>query len=354
MRLAFVSRHNPTPEGSQDGKIFRALVEGLLADGPEVTAMSWAHDQPHDDMPAWCEYLPVPPEPGWKMHGRALVQPRWDAARIGWRPPANAYAIAEDPLSWPVVAQPPGAAVVFHYLTKIDAPALRRPTPPDVQDMRHERRVAKQAHTVMAMSDRVGRAVGTHTTVVPMAYPMPDEALALVDEPVVALLASWNWAPNHAALDRLLTSWPAVRDAIPGARLLLAGRGLDRTRVGTMEGVEPLGAVGVPAEVLARAAVVAYPCPGTSGPKVKVIEAMAHGVPVVTTPSGVEGLHVDPTDLPVVADEHRFGEALIALLRDPARRAALAARGRPAVVAAHAPLAAARARVAAIAGMARV
>ncbi|MEY2425357.1 MAG: hypothetical protein QOI61_929, partial [Actinomycetota bacterium] len=42
MRLAFVSRHNPTPEGSQDGKIFRALVEGLLAVGHEVTAMSWA------------------------------------------------------------------------------------------------------------------------------------------------------------------------------------------------------------------------------------------------------------------------------------------------------------------------
>jgi glycosyltransferase involved in cell wall biosynthesis len=354
MRLAFVSRHNPTPEGSQDGKIFRALVEGLLADGHEVTALSWAHDQPHDDMPSWCTYLPVPPEPGWKMHGRALLTPRWDAARIDWRPPSGAFAISEDPLSWPVVAQHPGAAVVFHYLTKIDAPALRRPTPPDVQDMRHERRVARDASIVLTMSDRVANGVGGRATVVPMAYPMPAEPLDLVDEPVVALLASWNWAPNHAALERLLGSWPAVRDAIPGARLLLAGRGLDRTRVGTIGGVEPIGAVAVPADVLARAAVVAYPCPGTSGPKVKVIEAMAHGVPVVTTPSGVEGLHVAAEDLPVVADDTRFADALIALLRDPARRAALAARGRPAVTATHAPIAAARARIAAIERTARV
>jgi len=151
-----------------------------------------------------------------------------------------------------------------------------------------------------------------------------------------------------------LTHWPAVRDAVPGARLILAGRGLDPARVGTIGGVEHVGAVGVPEDVLARAAVVAYPCPGTSGPKVKVIEALAYGVPVVTTPSGIEGLHVAAEDGPVVADDHRFADALIALLRDPARRAAMAARGRPAVTATHAPLAAARLRMAAISEPARV
>ena len=354
MRLAFVSRHNPTPEGSQDGKIFRALVEGLLADGHEVTAMSWAQDQPHDDMPAWCEYREVPWEPSWKMHGRALVRPRWDAARIDWRPPADAVAIAEDPLSWSVVSDHPGAGAVFHYLTKIDAPALRWPRPADMQDMRHERRVSADAPLLMAMSERVANALGRQAVVVPMAYPMPVAALDLVDEPVVALLASWNWAPNHAALARLLSCWDAVRDAVPGARLLLAGRGLERMHVGALPAVEVVGAVRVPADVLSRAAVVAYPCPGTSGPKVKVIEALAHGVAALTTPSGVEGLHVAPQDGPVVADDAHFADALIALLRDPERRAAMAMRGRPAVVAAHAPLAAARARVAAASGHARV
>jgi glycosyltransferase involved in cell wall biosynthesis len=86
----------------------------------------------------------------------------------------------------------------------------------------------------------------------------------------------------------------------------------------------------------------------------KVIEAVAYGVPVVTTPSGIEGLHVAAEDGPVVADDHRFADALIALLRDPARRAAMAARGRPAVTATHAPLAAARLRIAAISEPARV
>jgi glycosyltransferase involved in cell wall biosynthesis len=353
MRLAFVSRHNPTPEGSQDGKIFRALVEGLLAEGHEVTAMSWAHDQPHDDMPSWCEYRTVPPEAAWWMHARALAKPRWDAARIDWRPPADAIAIAEDPLSWPVVADRADAAVVFHYLTKIDAPALRRPSPADVQDMRHERRVADQAGRVLTMSTRVSDALGASAQTVPMAYPVPVAALDLVDEPVVALLASWNWAPNHRALAALLACWPVVHDAVPGARLLLAGRGLEAMGVGVIAGVEQVGAVAVPGDVLGRAAVVAYPCPGTSGPKVKVIEALAHGVATLTTPSGVEGLNVDAADRPAVADAPRFAEMLISLLRDPAQRAEMAQRGRRAVAAGHAPDVAARARVDALTGAIR-
>jgi glycosyltransferase involved in cell wall biosynthesis len=72
---------------------------------------------------------------------------------------------------------------------------------------------------------------------------------------------------------------------------------------------------------------------------------MAYGVPVVTTPSGVEGLQVERAAGPRVADDARFADALVALLRDPAARATMAARGRPAVAAAHSPQAAARARV---------
>ena len=353
MRFAFVSRHNPTPEGSQDGKIFRALVDGLLADDHEVTAMSWGHDQPHDDLPSWCEYREVPPEPSWRMHARAGVRPRWDAARIGWRAPADAIVVAEDPLSWPVVADTPGAAVVFHYLTRIDAPRLRRPRGADLQDMRHERRVAHRAPVVLAMSERV-RARVNGDAVVPLAYPMPAVALPLVDEPVVALLASWNWAPNHAALRTLLACWPEVRDAVPAARLLLAGRGLEKMRVGPIAGVEQLGAVGVPADVLSQSAVVAYPCPGTSGPKVKVIEALAHGVPVLTTASGAEGLALNSSDGPAVASDREFAVSLVRLLADTERRAEMAVRGRAAVIAGHAPAVAARARIEALTRVARV
>jgi glycosyltransferase involved in cell wall biosynthesis len=348
MKVAFVSRHCPRPEGTPTGRIFYAVGEGLVAEGHEVQALAWAPDQPHEDLPSWCTWMPVPPEPAWRMKGRALVRPRRDVARIDWAPDDDAIVIAEDPISFPLVAGRRDAAAVFHYLTVIDAPALRRPTAKDVQDMRLERRIARTAPRPLAFSERVARRSGVHARVIPMAYPMPPEPLPLVDEPVALLFANWEWPPNARALSNMLDQWPSVRAEVPSARLVLAGWGLDAMGVPPVAGVEVIGAVARAEDALARAAVLAFPCPPTSGPKVKVLEALGFGVPVVTTPAGAEGLVLAPDDGVVVTGEATFAAALAAVLRDPERRATLGSRGRAAALAHHSPRAAARARLAAV------
>ena len=68
---------------------------------------------------------------------------------------------------------------------------------------------------------------------------------------------------------------------------------------------------------------------------------MALGVPVVTTPAGVEGLQV-PDDAAFVADERTYVDTLIAALRDPAERVRRARAAHTAVAQHHAPAAAAR------------
>jgi glycosyltransferase involved in cell wall biosynthesis len=81
--------------------------------------------------------------------------------------------------------------------------------------------------------------------------------------------------------------------------------------------VEELGAE------LAAATVYAAPLVSGAGVKNKVLEAMACGLPVVGTPEAFSGLAVRPgTDV----EQCPLGEIvprIIALLRDPARRAAL-------------------------------
>jgi hypothetical protein len=67
---------------------------------------------------------------------------------------------------------------------------------------------------------------------------------------------------------------------------------------------------------------------------------------VVPTPAGVEGLF--RVDGAVVTSHEGGAGALADLLADPQRAAALGAAGRQAILAAHAPLPAARARVDAI------
>jgi glycosyltransferase involved in cell wall biosynthesis len=241
------------------------------------------------------------------------------------------------------------SVVTVHYRALPDAMAVRRLDAPGIQTSRAERRAGREAALVLAFSERVGRRLrrkGRPTGVVPIAYPVPDAPLPAVETPTAALVADWSWRPNHAALDWLLRVWPDVHDAVPGSRLLLAGRHLQPDAVGAMAGVEVIGAVDTSLDVLSRAAVIAFPCPSTSGPKVKVLEAMAYGVPVVTTAAGMEGLVAGPGAGAMVATRGQFAAALIGLLLDPERRAVLGAAGRDAAVRHHGPEPVARARLA--------
>ena len=126
---------------------------------------------------------------------------------------------------------------------------------------------------------------------------------------------------------------------------MLAGRGLERMNVSAESGVRLIGSVSRSVDALQEASVLAFPCPPTSGPKVKVLEALAYGVPVVTTTFGVEGLWLDAGEGAVVAGIPDFATALTALLLDPERRRHLATTGRAAMVANHSGPTAARAVV---------
>jgi glycosyltransferase involved in cell wall biosynthesis len=259
--------------------------------------------------------------------------------RLEWQPAGT--AVADDPLS--AAALPPHGVATLHYATALDLAGLRRsPRPHDVQDLRAERRLRRHRHLVLTYSDRVATWVGG--VAVPVAVPIPDAPLPFVEAPVAAMVADWRWPPNQAALQRLLQVWPSVRADVPTAQLLLAGRGNCGVQNG--DGVRVLGEVSSLDEVLGRAAVLAFPCPPTSGPKIKVIEAAARGIPVLTTVAGAEGLA--PDSGVVTADEDSFGPMLAALLGDVARRQLLAGQVREAVAAIHAPVPAARARLAAL------
>jgi glycosyltransferase involved in cell wall biosynthesis len=52
------------------------------------------------------------------------------------------------------------------------------------------------------------------------------------------------------------------------------------------------------------------------GLKGKVVEAMRFGVPIVTTPFGVQGMTELEANVPVHSDPMQFAEAVLSLLRD--------------------------------------
>jgi glycosyltransferase involved in cell wall biosynthesis len=80
---------------------------------------------------------------------------------------------------------------------------------------------------------------------------------------------------------------------------------------------------------LDRAAVVVAPLRLGGGLRVKVLEALAAGKPVVATPLAAAGLDVaDGAEIILAESAEAFGAAVGRLLIDPARRVALAARAR--------------------------
>jgi glycosyltransferase involved in cell wall biosynthesis len=349
VRFSIVSIVPPEMEGGPPHRALLALGEGLIAEGHDVDCWVWGPDEPAEELPSWARWERLPPESQLRTRLRALVRPRHDTTRMGWEPAPDAVALADMPVSYAAVHSSPRSAVTFHYLSRFDVPALRFPSGWDVQNLRSERHAARHAKIVFAYSERVGRIAKGRAHVVPIAYPMPAEPLPLRDDPVALLLANWEWPPNARALKWMLELWPEVRAEVPGAELVLAGWGLDGMGVSPSDGVRLIGSVARSVDALGQASVFAFPCPPTSGPKTKVLEALAHGVPVVTTEFGVEGLWLPRGHGAVVADRAHFGAALAALLVDPERRRTLADTGRAAMVANHSGRAAARARVAACA-----
>jgi GT2 family glycosyltransferase/glycosyltransferase involved in cell wall biosynthesis len=156
-------------------------------------------------------------------------------------------------------------------------------------------------------------------------------------EPLTMLfLGSWRHDPNRVAVDwfvgRVL---PLILAQEPSARLVIVGSDPppEHTYADHAAHMEMLGYVEDIREPLARYAVFVCPILSGSGVRVKLLEAFAAGIPVVSTKVGAEGLAVKDGEFCALADDPgEFAARAIALLRDEERAAAMAERARAEVV----------------------
>jgi glycosyltransferase involved in cell wall biosynthesis len=125
--------------------------------------------------------------------------------------------------------------------------------------------------------------------------------------------------------------WPVVRRDIPEAELLVVGGGLpskEKERLFGIPGIRLAGYVENLEVVNKSASVFAAPVLSGGGIIVKILDAMAAGVPVVTTSCGNEGVRGEAGKDILVADSPEdFARALVKLLRNPEMRNTVAERG---------------------------
>lgn len=144
----------------------------------------------------------------------------------------------------------------------------------------------------------------------------------------IVFTGSMDWMPNEDGMAWFVEEiLPAIRRDVPDATLTIVGRrpsakvqalGDGRpyvTITGTVPDVRPF---------LEEAAVVVVPLRIGGGTRIKIYEAMGMERAVVSTTIGAEGLDVRHDEHIILADDPAtFAESVIALLRNPARAAAI-------------------------------
>jgi glycosyltransferase involved in cell wall biosynthesis len=150
-------------------------------------------------------------------------------------------------------------------------------------------------------------------------------------------VATMHYPPNAEALRWFRDDiWPLIREQSPDAMVDVVGQRppVDLLAWGDSdERVQVHGFVPEITPLYRNAAVFLVPLKSGSGVRVKVLEAMAEGVPIVTTSIGIEGLELTPDRHVLVADTPgEFAAAVVRLLRTPELRIALATEARQHVV----------------------
>jgi polysaccharide biosynthesis protein PslH len=153
----------------------------------------------------------------------------------------------------------------------------------------------------------------------------------------ILFLGSLDWRPNLDALGLMLdTIFPEVRAALPGACLDVVGRNPSDQlirRVMETEGARLHANVADVRPFLARSGVLAVPLRIGGGSRLKILEALATGLPVVSSRVGAEGLDLIPTvHLDVVDQPELLAPALIAAIQYPERVQAAAKAARTCVL----------------------
>jgi len=134
-------------------------------------------------------------------------------------------------------------------------------------------------------------------------------------EPTVVFVALLSWRPNIDAARWLAHEvWPHVRAARPAARLQIVGARPAREvrELGGLPGVSVHGDVRDPLEHVGPAAVATAPLLAAGGTRLKILEALGAGTPVVATTMGALGLErLQGPHLTIVDDPTGFARALV-------------------------------------------
>jgi len=357
VRALIVLPQPPSCEGGAAARCAVALLRGLRTHGVDAVALAAHHAfSGNDPVPEDLRVEVVPIERTapriWRSPLARAWRPLGDLASPAFAARIDAVAREVDVVHFDQIesacygpCRNVPSAVHLHYRVRdnpVRGPRQRGELAHRLELALAERRAIARFGWLIANSPLVAqtmRGASTPVTTAPLSIDVPSGMRASLDGPPrLGIIGTASWPPTRAALRRLVDGiWPAVRRRVPRAELHVAGRGTrDLLKGVRAAGIVLAGEVPSASRFLAEMSALIYPAPAGSGMKVKVLESIAIGLPVVTTPAGAEG--IEPNDGVLVhADDAGLVASAVAMLANAGERHARGERARATFVQRYTP-----------------
>lgn len=209
---------------------------------------------------------------------------------------------------------------------------------------RYEAEVCQRFNHVVWVTEEDRQALMGHirnppsaicSSVIPICVD-PDEQQVIPRQPDarrVTFLGGLHWPPNAAGVLWFARQvWPLVQQQVPGAVLTVIGKNPPAERLTfnvERSRLDVTGYVPDPTPYLAETAVFIVPLHAGGGMRVKILDAWARGISIVSTTIGAEGIEVrDGENILIANTPAEFARAVIRLLQEPALAQWLSENGR--------------------------
>ncbi len=329
MKILVISENIPKPDFASGDRRFLGILE-ILAKKHEVVfcipnKQPWLKPEENEKYIKHIENIGVvflPFNQG--LFEKTIEEERYD---IGF---FEFYWIAERYMDQFVKAQPEAVTVVdsvdLHFAREETQQKLGQISEEKVLDTKKkELGIYNAADITIAVSDedydRLYKAekVGL-VSLVPNIVPTVPRTIK-EREPSVLFIGCYAWPPNVDAMKWFVDEvWPAIYKVKEDAELWIVGSKAPEeiTSMADIPGIKVLGWVPETTPYLEKAAISIAPLRFGGGMKGKVNEAMAHGLPVVSTSIGAQGFNAKNDEEIFVADTpEEFADAVLKLLNDP-------------------------------------
>lgn len=159
------------------------------------------------------------------------------------------------------------------------------------------------------------------------------------DADVLSFIGRMDYYPNQECMLRFCAeTWPRIRAQRPQARLLIVGAEPTPAirQLAALPGVEVTGSVPDVRPYVRRSAAMVAPLSIARGTQNKILEAMAMGIPVITSTVAVKGVDAEPEQHLLVGDSPtELTQATVRVMSSRVERMRLAEAGRARMLSHH-------------------